>query len=182
MPRVSMLEYDGAPPDVRAAFDEQVAKNGRITNMKRTLLHSLPAYRAFMEWYTLRDEIQPFIGERGVVVFSHAISTGSHCLICSTFFRRYLIDAGEDPANLVLNPREQLLVDYGRQFATDANNISDELFARLAAEFSEREILLLTAFAGIMVATNLLNNALRVPLDEVLWKYKDAKAFGEQHD
>ena len=71
MPRVSMLEYEGAPPDVRAAFDEQVAKNGRITNMKRTLLHSLPAYRAYMEWYTLRDEIQPFIGERGVVVFSH---------------------------------------------------------------------------------------------------------------
>ena len=181
MARVSMTEYDTASPEVRAAYEDQIAKNGRITNMKRTLLHSVPAYHAYMEWYRLRDEISPFIGERGVVIFSHAISTASHCLICSTFFRRYLIEAGEDPGQLVLNEGEQLLVDYGRQLATDSNNVSEELYGRLAATFSEREILLLTAFAGIMIATNVLNNALRVPLDEVLYQYRDAKQFGEQH-
>lgn len=178
MARVSMTEYESASPEVRAAYDDQIAKNGRITNMKRTLLHSVPAYRAYMEWYTLREELLPIIGDRGVVLFSHAISTGSNCLICSTFFRRYLIDAGEDPNNLTLNEREQLLVDYGRHFATNANAIPEEVYQRLAATYTEKELLLLTAFAGIMVATNLLNNALQIPLDEVLYKYKDTAAFG----
>jgi len=174
-----MVQRDAAPEAVQQAFDAQVAKNGRITNMKRTLLNALPAYDAYMAWYTLRDEIEPFIGGRGVVIFSHAISTGSHCLICSTFFRRYLMDAGEDPEQLVLSAQEQLLVDYGRQLVTDSNNVSDELFARLAAAFNEREIVLLTSFAGLMIATNMLNNALKIPLDDYLAPYRDNKAFGD---
>ncbi len=179
MPRVSMIPDATATPEQRTEIDAQVAKNGRITNMKRTLLHSLPAYRAYMEWYTLRDELEPIIGARGVIVYSHAISTGTNCLICSTFFRRYLIDTGEDPDNLTFNAREQVLVDYGRQLATDAHGVTDELYGRLAAEFSEGEILMLTAFGGIMVATNILNNALRVPLDEYLYAYRDAKQLGD---
>lgn len=175
-----MITDDIATPAQRAEIDAQVAKNGRITNMKRTLLHSLPAYHAYMEWYTLRDELEPIIGARGVIIYSHAISTGTNCLICSTFFRRYLIDGGEDPDNLVFNKREQVLVDYGRQLAADAHGVTDEMHARLAAEFSEREILLLTAFGGIMIATNILNNALRVPLDDYLYTYRDPKRPGDK--
>lgn len=179
MARVSMVSDDAAGAEQRAAIDEQVAKNGRITNMKRTLLHSMPAYHAYMAWYTLRDELVPVIGARGTVIFSHAISTGTNCLICSTFFRRYLLDAGEDPAALVLDAREQLLVDYGRQLAADAHGVDDDLYRRLAAAFTEKEILLLTAFGGIMIATNVLNNALRVPLDDYLATYRDTEQFGE---
>ncbi|MBI1317865.1 MAG: hypothetical protein GC168_02815 [Candidatus Hydrogenedens sp.] len=177
--RVHMVEEAEAPEDIRREFAYQVEKNGRITNMKRTLLQSLPAYRAYMEWYTLRDEIEPFIGARGVVVFSHAISTQTDCLICSTFFRRYLIDSGENPDDLALSDTEQLLVDYGRQVAQDPNNVSDALFERLAARFSEKEIVLLTAFAGIMIATNIFNNALRIPLDEVLECYRAQAPQGD---
>lgn len=179
MSRVSMVEEANASPEVCREFAYQVEKNGRITNMKRTLLHSLPAYKAYMEWYTLRDEIEPFIGSRGVVIFSHAISTQSDCLICSTFFRRYLIDAGENPDELQLTDKEQLLVDYGRQIAADANGVSKDLFGRLKSYFSEKEVVLLTAFAGLMIATNLLNNALRVPLDDCLQPYKDTHKFGD---
>lgn len=170
--RVSMVEEASASDEARREFAYQVEKNGRITNMKRTLLHSLPAYRAYMEWYTLRDEIEPFIGARGVVVFSHAISSATDCLICSTFFRRYLIDAGEDPDALTLSDDEALLVDYGRQVARDPNGVDDALFDRMAARYDERELVLLTAFAGIMIATNVFNNALRIPLDEVLYPYR----------
>jgi len=176
--RVPMVEESEATEEARREFAYQVEKNGRITNMKRTLLHSLPAYKAYMEWYTLRDEIEPFIGARGVIIYSHAISTQTDCLICSTFFRRYLIDSGEDPANLTLSPKEQLLVDYGRQLVTDANNVSDELFERLAAEFDDRQIVLLTTFAGLMIATNLFNNALRIPLDDYLQGYRNPAAAG----
>ena len=171
-PRVSMIEYEQASEAIKREFDYQIKKNGRITNMKRPALHSLPAYRALMEWYTLRDELIPVIGDWGVVVFSHAISTQSDCLICSTFFRKIIIDHGKDPDNLELTEKEQVLVEYGRQLVKDSNNVSDELYAKLERFFNEEEIVLLTVFAGIMIATNTFNNALKIPLDEVLYDYR----------
>ena len=83
--------------------------------MKRTLLHSLPAFHALMEWYPLRDTVQPFLGERLTTLFAHAISAETDCLICSTFFRRILIEAGEDPDELELDEREEAVVEFGRR-------------------------------------------------------------------
>lgn len=174
-----MVEEMQATPEARREIAYQVEKDGRITNMKRTLLHALPAYHAYMEWYTLRDQIEPFIGPRAVIIYAHAISNQSDCLICSTFFRRYMMAAGENPDALVLDETEQLLVDYGRQIAINANDVSDALFAGLRARFTEEQVVLLTAFAGLMIATNLLNNALRVPLDEYLYEYRDTRKFGD---
>jgi hypothetical protein len=147
-----------------------------MTNMKRTLLHSVPAFHALMEWYTLRDVVLPFLGERGTTIFSHAISAQTDCLICSTFFRRILIDAGDDPDALALDDRESLLVEYGRQLAKDAKGVSDALYARLAARFSAPEIVALTAFGCLMVATNIFNDALRVDLDGYLEPYRRSPA------
>src|SRR3990172_11268698 len=106
MPRIRPIEYAEASPAVRAAHDEVVREHGRITNMKRTLLHSLPAFQALMEWYPLRDTVQPFLGERLTTLFAHAISAETDCLICSTFFRRMLIQTGENPERLKLDERE----------------------------------------------------------------------------
>ena len=46
MSRIVPVERAEAKSEVRKAFDEGLAKWGRMTNMKRTLLHSLPAYHA----------------------------------------------------------------------------------------------------------------------------------------
>ena len=122
----------------RALEAEIGAAHGRVTNMKRTLAHSPVALRALMTWYDLRDEVEPFLGKRATVLFAHAISAGTDCLICSTFFRRLLIDAGDDPDDPELDDREGLVVSYGRQLARDPNGVSDELFARLSSVFSRR--------------------------------------------
>jgi alkylhydroperoxidase family enzyme len=63
-------------------------------------------------------------------------------------------------------------VAYGRQLAIDPNGVSDELFVRLVDHFTDDQIVTLTAFGGLMVATNLFNNALRVDLDEYLEPYR----------
>lgn len=143
--------------------------------MKSTLLHSMPAFHALMEWYTLRDVVQPWLGERLVTLFSHAISSETDCLICSTFFRRILIDWGENPDELRLDAREQLVVDFGRALSTPFARVPDELYARLAAEFSDEQIVALTAFGAMMVATNIVNNALDVPLDDYLEEFRRAR-------
>lgn len=171
MARIKPVEFENASNAVKEQFDDQVQKHGRITNMKKTLLHSLPAFHALMEWYPLRDAVQEFIGEKGVNYFCHAISSQNNCLICSTFFRRILIDAGQDPDNPVFSEKEQVLVEFGRHCVTDATQIDEMLFQKLHKYFNDEQIVLLTAFAGLMIATNLINNALQVDLDEYLESY-----------
>jgi alkylhydroperoxidase family enzyme len=172
MARIRPLQDDEADPVGRAAIEGILAAHGRVTNMKRTLARSPVALHALMTWYDLRGEVVPFLGERATTLFTHAISAGTDCLVCSTFFRRLLIDSGEDPEALKLDDWEQTVVDYGRQLAKDPHGVSDELFARLAARLRPEEIVALTAFGGLMVATNLFNNALRVDLDDYLHGYR----------
>ena len=171
MPRIDPLEYDRMPPDAQAAHDEHL-KVARITNMKRTLLHSVPAFDALMTWYRLRDTVQPFLGERLTVLFAHAVSAETDCLICSTFFRRILIDSGEDPDALVLDAREADVVAFGRALAQTPHRVPDALYGRVAAYFGDEEMVALTAFGALMVATNVINNVLQVPLDDYLQPYR----------
>lgn len=172
MARIPPLQDDEADPAGRAALEGILAAHGRVTNMKRTLARSPVALHALMTWYDLRQEVVPSLGERSTTLFAHAISAGTDCLVCSTFFRRLLIDSGEDPEALKLDDWEQTIVDYGRQLAKDPHGVSDELFARLAARLRPEEIVALTAFGGLMVATNLFNNAMRVDLDDYLHGYR----------
>jgi alkylhydroperoxidase family enzyme len=180
MARIRPLEVAEAPPGSREELDRQLAAHGRVTNMKRTLAHSPVALRSLMTWYDLRGLVALFLGDRATLLFAHAISTGTDCLICSTFFRRLLIDAGDNPDDPRLDDRETLVVEFGKQLARDPHGVNDELFGRLASVFDSDQIVALTAFGGLMVATNLFNNALRVDLDEYLWSYRKPGAKGEQ--
>jgi alkylhydroperoxidase family enzyme len=166
-----MTEYDTAPPEAKREYDDQIAKNGRVTNMKRTLLHNVPAFKAYMEWYTLKDLVVPFIGERALSLYAYAISTANDCLVCSTFFRKILVDSGDDPDNPALSETERFLMDLGHAIGRDPHSIPQSLYDTLRDRYSTEQIVLLLAFAGIMAATNLFNTIAQVPLDETLYKY-----------
>jgi alkylhydroperoxidase family enzyme len=172
MARIPPLDPSDAGDEARREYERHLASHERLTNMKRTLGHSPVAFRALMEWYALRDEVVPFLGARRADLFSHAISAQSDCLICSTFFRRHLIDAGEDPDHLELDERDQIVVEYGRQLVNDSHQVSDQLYARLAGFLSPSQIVALTAFGALMIATNVFNDALRVDLDDYLTGYR----------
>jgi alkylhydroperoxidase family enzyme len=106
-----------------------------------------------------------------VWIFCHAISTQSDCLVCSTFFRRLLIDAGEDPAALQIDEFDELIADLGRRLAADPHSVDDAMHAALGARLSAAEIVTLMAFGAIMVATNVFNDAMGVELDSYLERY-----------
>ena len=119
----------------------------------------------------------PFLGERLTDLFSHAISAETDCLICSTFFRRILIDAGENPDGLGARRADELIVDFGRALATDRHAVERRAATRAWREhFDRAQIVTLTAFGAMMVATNVVNNALGVPLDGYLEPYRGAAA------
>jgi alkylhydroperoxidase family enzyme len=169
---ISPLTEAGAPEGSRSLATAHAATGGRMTNMKWTLAHSPAALDALLQWYPLHDEVAPLLGERRTHLFCLAISTQNDCLICSTFFRRLLADAGDDPDALELDDLDELIVDFGRRLANDPHSVDDALRARLDAHFEPAQIVLLTAFGAIMVATNVVNDALGVPLDGYLEPYR----------
>lgn len=172
MTYINMTEYEKASEEVRREYEDQIKKHGRITNMKRTLLNDPPSFKAYMEWYTLKDRLVPIIGERAVSLFSYAISSGNNCMICSLFFRKILVDSGEDLDNPTLSPEEKLLMELGRRIAVDPHNIDENIYEELSERYTDQERTLIIAFAGIMYATNLFNTVAKVELDEVLYAYK----------
>ncbi|PDW00384.1 carboxymuconolactone decarboxylase family protein [Candidatus Chloroploca asiatica] len=168
MTRIDLLPEDIAGPLMNATLERLGTEPGSATHMKRILAHSPVALQALLEWYPLHHAVEAFLGRRATTIFTHAISAQTDCLICSSFFRRWLIEAGEDPDNLALDEREAALASFGRQLAADSNNVDEGLYARLASFLSPTEIVELTAFGALMLATNVFNNALRVPLDPYL--------------
>jgi alkylhydroperoxidase family enzyme len=172
MARVAPLEHEKAGPRSRELLDEQVASHGRATNMKRTLAHSPTALDALMRWYDLHAEVVSFLGQRSATLFAFAISCQTECLICSTFFRRWLIEGGENPDDLRLDGQEKALVEYGRQLARDANAVDDDVFAAATRGLTAAQTVALTAFGALMIATNVFNNALQVDLDEYLFPFR----------
>ena len=171
-PRITPRDLSTAPPEVVAAgADHERSHSARLTNMKRTLLHSPLAFDALMTWYPLRDRVAAFLGERATVIFAHAISDRTDCLICSTYFRRILIEWGEEPDSLRLSPEEGDLVEFARGLTVHPHEIPDGVYAKVAAGRTPEEMVALVTFGAIMLATNVFNNALEVPLDEYLAPY-----------
>jgi alkylhydroperoxidase family enzyme len=170
--RIQPIDLATAPPEAQAAAAAHERDVGRITNMKRTLLHSRPAFAALMTWYELRDTVRPFLGDRLTTLFAHAVSSETECLICSTFFRRILIESGEDPDRLTLRADERDIVAFGRALAVTPHRVPDAVFAPLRARYTDEQIVALTAFGALMVATNVVNNALGVALDDYLQPFR----------
>jgi alkylhydroperoxidase family enzyme len=158
--------------EIKKAHKEHVTKyNARITNMKATMSRSLEVFEAYMQWYPLYDEVKKITGERAAYLFAFAISSGSNCPLCTTYFRKTIIERGENPDDLVLNEREQLLLDFGSEIANNKGYVGSALYDKLAAIYSETELVVLTGFAGVMIATNIFNNVFEVAIDEYLTPY-----------
>lgn len=172
MSRITPIEERSAPEESRELAAAHLAAGGRMTNMKWTLARAPVALEALLQWYPLYDQVVPFLGERRTNLFCHAISTQAECLVCSTFFRRILKDAGEDPDALELDDTDELIAELGRRIARDAHAVDDAMHARLREHFDESQVVLLIAFGAIMLATNVFNDAMGVPLDDYLQPYR----------
>ena len=171
MAYISQLKYEDADEKTRKVIDDWVSRHGPLTNMKETLIHSIPAFHALMEWFPLEEEIESFLGERAVNFFCYAISTENDCLLCGMFFKKILDDEGISFDDFAFTEEEEILIDYGRAIVKDANKVDPEIFDRMKAHWTEEQIVAITAFATIMIATNLINKTLQIELDDDLKTY-----------
>ena len=171
MAYISKVNYEDASDEVKGLIDKQIKEHGKITNMKLTLLHSVPAYHALMEWFPLEETIEAFLGERAVNFFCYAISEENECLLCSAFFRKILKELDIDFDTFAFTEEENLLIQYGKAIVNDANHIPKKLLDELKKHWNEEQIVAITAFATIMIATNIINKSLDVEPDEELLPY-----------
>jgi alkylhydroperoxidase family enzyme len=82
------------------------------------------------------------------------------------------IEALSDYASSPLyDETERLALEYADTITITGRDVSDELFARLKARFSEDEIVELTAIISWENSSSKFNRALRVPSQQ-LWKKK----------
>ena len=158
---------------VKDAFERHVQEyGGRITNMKATLGHSLIAFEAYMQWYPLYSEVEKILGKRMASLYAHSISCAADCPLCSTFFRKIIIDSGETPEKLELSESEKDVLNFGSGITKHKGNIADHLYNKVAVNYKESEMVILVAFAGIMIATNIFNTVIETEIDEYLSAYR----------
>jgi len=69
-------------------------------------------------------------------------------------------------------------VDFGRAIARQGNRIPSDLYLKLENWFTAEQIVALTGFASLMIATNVVNNALEIDLDEYLYAFKAPESGG----
>jgi hypothetical protein len=178
MARIQPLTTKEISPSLKVAFERHVQDyGGRITNMKATLGRSLMAFEVYMQWYPLYAEVEKILGKRMASLYAHSISCAADCPLCSTFFRKIIIDSGETPERPDLTEAEQNILNFGSSIAKRKGNIADHLYNSVASKYGETEMVILIAFAGIMIATNVFNNVIETEIDEYLSGYRSTTKY-----
>nr|WP_293839683.1 hypothetical protein [uncultured Arsenicibacter sp.] len=172
-PRIAPLTTAEASTEIRELWEKHILDypGSTITNMKATLSHSALAFTVYMQWYPLYYQVIEIVGKRAAYLYAHAISEASDCPLCTTFFRKIIIDNGERPEDLLLSGDEQHLLRFGASIAQHRGEVPAAVYEPIRQVYNPAEIVVLTAFAGQMIATNLFNNALDVVVDDYLHAY-----------
>lgn len=172
MPRILPLQRKEYTSEIKISFiQHETVYSSRINNTKATLGHSPLAFKVYMEWYPLFQEVKGILGIRLGTIFAWTVSEAANCLVSTAYFRKDIIQAGEQPEELNISPREQELLNFGIAVAQSRSAISDELYKPIQERYSAREIVILTTFTGMIVATSIFNNVIGVEIDEDLAPY-----------
>lgn len=172
MPRIAPLHPSHYTEAHKQAFEHHTSTyRARITNMNATLAHSLTAFEVYMQWYPLYEEVKKITGERLASLYAYAISYAADCPLCTTFFRKIIIDRGEDPAQFQVDEDGQHLLSLGSAMAAHKGQVPEELFRAVKQRYTDAEMVVLLAFAGQMIATNIFNNVVETDIDDYLSDY-----------
>lgn len=160
---VSLIDVENASQEVKEAVKKHLEDGHTITNEKRTLLHNVPAFWALEgKSYEMSRELKRFISPRAANLFEYAISVENDCLVCTTYYKRYMESIGVDINNVDYTPEEELVIEYAQAIVRDRKNIPQDLFNRLKEKIGEEGLVVLTTMGMFMIANNYFNDILHV--------------------
>lgn len=172
MARIEPVQQKNISPAIKIALERQsLAYKECVNNMQSTLGHSLVAFDAYMQWYPLYEKVEEILGSRLAYLYGFALSREASCTLCTTYFRKQIKDAGDDPDHLILSPDEKSMMEFGAAISKHHGNIVNHLFNNIARNYSQADLVTLVAFAGQMIAVNIFNNVIEIEPDDYLKNY-----------
>lgn len=170
---ISLITQENASPEALRAMREHEASGPRMSNMKRTMLHSVPLFEAMNHIMATADsQLRGRIPQRAMIIFFYAITSGNDCMVCGSVFRKLAMQLGVEDFNAFeLTDEERDLVEFAAALTYDANHIPDEIYERLQRRYDEDTLVILIMNAVLTMTSNYFNNITGVELDEELKPY-----------
>lgn len=176
---VEFIEEDQATAEVAEIYDaiKKALQVPEVPNIDKVLAHSPPALKATTallgELYLGSSLPQPVIA-----MLLYSISLARSCQYCSSFHRLTCRMVGVDEAMLsavgndlgsVTPERIQAIVSFGLKAAMSSNELTEADYEKLRdMGISDSEIVEIVALAGLGVYLNIVADALKIDVDDMI--------------
>ncbi|NJO37106.1 MAG: carboxymuconolactone decarboxylase family protein [Rhizobiales bacterium] len=176
MARLSYIERDQAPPELRPVYDA-VEAYGSFANQVRSMAHCPPVLEHVMALLlALRKEGR--LSRRHVELLNVTVAKLNACAYCIAHHAPGLVIEGMSEAGMArlpeheghpeLDETDRLVVRYAVQMNEAPSRITDGFFDQLRRHFSEAAICELTWRIGLAGAFNRINQALAIEIESEL--------------
>lgn len=175
MARVKPVEPSAAPAAVADALDRARRELPLFLNQVGTLAHLPGLVGRFVDLYAAlpRESLLPRSLVELAILTVSAVNACEYCLV-----HHGALGAGHGLTpqqvhsfrtggwrELPLGETEKLVVEYAEQVTRDANRVSEPLFERLRARFTDPQLVELTLRIALCSFFNKLNQALRIDVE-----------------
>jgi len=174
MARIHPIKENELPASVQVTLQRQAAAElaQPVTNTKSTLAYSIAAFEVYNKLEPLFEELKKILGIRQAALYAYNISLTTGCAICAANFKKLLTDSGISFENgFCLTETEKKLITLGNAITKYHGHIADHVYNEVAALYTKTELVVIVAFAGQIIATNIFNNTVETEIDEHLVPY-----------
>jgi uncharacterized peroxidase-related enzyme len=176
---VSLIEEDEATGETAEIYEavKKAMQVPSVPNLDKVLAHSLPALKGTVgllgDLYMASNLPQPV-----VAMLLYSISLARSCQYCSSFHRLTCRMVGVDESMLaavgnnlgsVTPERVQAIVAFGVKAAMSSGDLTEADFDKLRdMGISDSEIVEIVALAGLGVYLNIVADALKIEVDDMI--------------
>ena len=174
MARVSDVELDAVPEDVKPIYERYASEYGPFLNQVRVFAHRPVAVKHIMGLLLeLKDE--QILPKRYLEIALVTVSKINECRYCVAHHTPRLIQQGlapETAANILvpdcpgLDTVDRLVRDYSVEVTERFQYIRDNMFEELRRHFSEEQIVELTLRISLCGFFNRFNDALMIGMED----------------
>jgi uncharacterized peroxidase-related enzyme len=174
MARVSNVEIDAVPDDVKPVYERYASEYGPFLNQVRVFAHRPSAVKHIMGLLLdLKDE--QILPKRYLEIVLVTVSKLNECRYCVAHHTPRLIEQGlpADTASNILEPDcpgldevDRLVRDYAVEVTERSQYMRDKMFDDLRRHFTEAQIVELTLRTALCGFFNRFNDALMIGMED----------------
>ena len=174
MARVRNIEAQEVAEDLRSIYEKYGKEYGPFMNQVHVFAHR-PIILKHMMGMMLAMSDESVVQKRHLEVALVTVSKINECRYCVAHHVPRLIENGlsADTVAQILSPgcpglddEDRLIRDYAVQVTTESKRVSDSLFSRLRAAFTDPQIVELTFRIALCGFYNRFNEALQIEIED----------------